>query len=148
MPLELRDFSGAEKAGACAGKRRSIIRTLCAAFVALILAGHAWGQSLTLDEARNLVENTRDFVAAAESNRCPKTELMWSDESTAVFEARSFCPAGGNGLLGQYTVDRQTAEVWLGVDRDERVESDGLRRLQEKLRPKRVASYSIQVNVT
>lgn len=96
----------------------------------------ALAKSLTVEDARRLVENTPEFLKASAARRCPKTEFLWSDESSAAFQARSHCHTSASGLIGNYIVDLETAEVWRGTDRDERVESDRLRQLQEKLRQK------------
>jgi hypothetical protein len=113
-----------------------MMRNLFLLAVTLTLVVRGAGKSLTVEDARTLIENTPEFLKASEAKRCPRTELLWSNESNAAFQARSHCHTSAGGLIGNYTVDLKTAEVWRGTDRNERIESAHLRQMQERLRQK------------
>ena len=88
---------------------------------------------LSVEDARVLLESTPDFLRATSGNRCPQIELLWSGEHDVAYQMRSRCTNSPSGLIGNYIVDRHTAEVWIGVDRDHLVESKRLRKLQQIL---------------
>ena len=102
-------------------------------------SGSLFGQQLSLDQARNLVENTPDFLVVKDRKGCPRSELLWHTSNSVVFQVRNRCPKSGSGMIGMYTVELTTGKVWVGVDRDELIESDRLkevrRRLFERRRP-------------
>ena len=89
---------------------------------------------LSQREAKTLIENIPDFINAARAHRCPKAELLWTGEKGIAFQIRSLCTKSPSGLIGNFVVDRETADVWVGIDHDQLIESDHLRRLQEKFR--------------
>ena len=91
---------------------------------------------LDTKDAATLIENTPDFSRAEQARHCPKSELLWTNKGSAVFQIRNTCPTSGSGLIGNYTVDLRTAQVWIGVDRTKLIESKRLRSLQEHLRKK------------
>jgi len=91
---------------------------------------------LDAKDAARLIENTPDFSRAEQARHCPRSELLWVDKGSAVFQIRNTCPTSGSGLIGNYMVDLWTAQVWIGVDRTKLVESKRLRRLQQHLRKK------------
>lgn len=91
---------------------------------------------LNVKDAQLLVENTPDFLNASRAKRCPRVELLWSAESDIAFQVRSHCTKSPSGLIGNYVVDKQTAEVWIGVDRDELIQSKHLKQLQQEIRRK------------
>ncbi len=88
---------------------------------------------LSVKDAKLLVENTPEFLKAAREKRCPEVEVLWSGEEDVAFQMRSRCTDSPSGLIGNYFVDRKTAEVWIGVDRDHLVQSKRLRELQRVL---------------
>jgi hypothetical protein len=88
---------------------------------------------LSVTDARLLVENAPDFLNARSSNRCPRLEVLWLGELDIGVQMRSRCTKSPSGLIGNYIVDRQTAEVWIGVDRDHSVQSKRLRELQQDI---------------
>lgn len=96
----------------------------------LLLTGES---RLSVKDAKVLVENTPDFLNAASGDRCPQVEVLWSGKLDVAFQMRSRCTKSPSGLIGNYIVDRQTAEVWIGVDRDQLVQSKRLRELQRVL---------------
>ena len=104
--------------------------------LALMLPLLVASTELDTKDAATLIQNTPDFSRAKQVGHCPKSELLWADNGSAVFQIRNTCPTSGSGLIGNYTVDLRTAQVWIGVDRTKLVESKGLRRLQEQLRKK------------
>jgi len=95
------------------------------------------GEQLNQRDAKRLVENTPDFINAAKADRCPQAELLWSGCKDFGFQVRSRCTKSPSGLIGNFVVDRETAEVWIGVDRNQLVESNHLRRLQDGIRKQR-----------
>jgi hypothetical protein len=100
-------------------------------FLALSMLG-----SVRLDakDARKLIENIPDFLSALKAKRCPEAELLWSGEQEFAFQLRSQCTNSPSGLIGNFIVDRETAEVWVGVDRDKPVRSAHLEKIQNSLR--------------
>ena len=104
--------------------------------LSLMLPLLAASTELDTKDAATLIQNTPDFSRAEQAGHCPKSELLWTDEGSAVFQIRNTCPTSGSGLIGNYTVDLRTAQVWTGVDRTKLVESKKLKRLQELLRKK------------
>lgn len=104
-------------------------------YMAAILALYLVSDSrVSVREAQMLVENTPDFLRASAKARCPRAELLWSGEDDFAFQIRNRCARSPSGLIGNYVVDRQTAEVWIGVDRDELVQSNRLKRLQQAVK--------------
>ena len=88
---------------------------------------------LTINDAQMLIENTQDFLEAKSRNRCPQAEVLWSGERDIGFQIRNRCTKSPSGLIGNYVVDRRTAAVWVGIDRDQLVQSKRLRDLQRAL---------------
>jgi hypothetical protein len=89
---------------------------------------------LNVKDARKLVENTPDFLSALEAKRCPKAELLYSGKRDIGFQLRSRCTNSPSALIGNFIVDRETAEVWAGIDRDALVRSEHLEKVQNTLR--------------
>lgn len=96
---------------------------------------------LSMSDAKVLVENTHEFLGAMSNNRCPRVEVLWFGRRDIGFQVRSRCTTSPSGLIGNYIVDRQTAEVWIGIDRDQSVQSKRLRDLQHGIL-KRIRSGS------
>lgn len=96
-------------------------------------------QHRTLDagEARRIVLATPVVAKASDLGRCPKAELTEFLRDQAFFQVRSTCISNseGSGLLGNYTVDRRTGEVWYDVDKTPAtlIDSPKLRSLRQEL---------------
>jgi hypothetical protein len=89
--------------------------------------------ALTTKEARLLVQNTPKVLQSKNSNRCPRIELLWKDERTAHFQARSTCNTQGSGLLGNFTVDLISGSIYTDIDLEHAVDSDNLKDLTKRL---------------
>lgn len=88
---------------------------------------------LSVKDAQLLVQNTPQFLKAAKEKQCPEVEVLWSAEQDVVFQLRCRCVESPSGLIGNYVVDRRTAQVWIGVDHDYPVESKRLQELRRVL---------------
>lgn len=95
---------------------------------------------LTVAEAKLLLTSTPDYVLAKKKRGCPEIELGWQEATEAVFQLRNTCPKSGSGLLGNYTVDLRSGQVWIGVDRDQLVQSPLLRQALSKIHGKKRAA--------
>ena len=76
-------------------------------------------RTLSVSEARRIVMAVPEVAKAAGLGRCPKAELTDLFRQVAFFQVRSTCIGEnqGSGLIGNYTVDRHTGEIWYDVDK-------------------------------
>jgi hypothetical protein len=94
-------------------------------------------RTLNVKDARRIVMAVPEVVKAADIGRCPKAELLIPSKDVAFLQVRSTCigEKEGSGLVGNYTVDRHTGEVWRGVDKTPEtvIDSPKLTALRKKL---------------
>lgn len=116
---------------------QNALKWLSVVLLGSVGACYSKAASLTVADAKLLLTNTPDYISAKSKGRCPEVELGWHDENEAVFQLRSMCPTSGSGLLGNYTVDLRSGQVWVGIDRDQLVRSSVLRQALSKIRRKK-----------
>ena len=88
---------------------------------------------LTAKQFTDLAMNVPEVLAAVKLHRCPRAELLEVNQNTAYIQVRSTCNTTGSGLLGNFTVDRHTGQVWHDVDPADIVNSNRLRSLRAKM---------------
>ncbi len=89
---------------------------------------------LSRTESESLIRRTPAFLGTINAKGCPSIEVLWIEATAIFFQVRNMCPRSGSGLIGNYLVDRTTAEVWEGIDRDVLINSDALTKYQAILR--------------
>jgi len=55
----------------------------------------------------------------------------WGKDTT-YFQVRNSCPVGGSGLIGDYSVDLNTGEIWVDIERDKKIDSPRLDKLRRR----------------
>lgn len=88
---------------------------------------------LTPKEAQVLVLSVPEVLQSKQRRRCPKAETVEVVKSLAYFQVRSTCNFTGSGLIGNYTVDLRTGEVWMDVDREQKISTAYLEKVRKRL---------------
>jgi hypothetical protein len=88
---------------------------------------------LNAKQAETLVMNTPEALRSKGLHRCPMAELLTVSDTIMSFQIRSSCRTSGSGLLGNFSVDLSSGELWYDVDRITPVISKRLRKLRERM---------------
>ena len=95
-------------------------------------------KQLTHKQAEELVLNIPEALASKGLGGCPKADLGAANKNqTTVFvQVRNMCSHEGSGLIGNFTVDLKTGEIWVDVDRSKEgrnlIDSPHLKELRSK----------------
>jgi hypothetical protein len=88
---------------------------------------------LSEKDARTLVMNTPEVLAADRRHRCPEAELSWKEPKRMSFQVRSRCIRSGSGLIGNYVVDLGSGRIWSDIEQKTLVDSQHLEKLRKLL---------------
>jgi hypothetical protein len=82
--------------------------------------------------AETLVMNVPEVLMTKSHHGCPRAETLEIGKDTANFQVRNSCAAQGSGLIGNYSIDLNTGEVWFDSERDKKINSPRLDKLRRR----------------
>jgi hypothetical protein len=80
-----------------------------------------------------LLMNIPEVIELEARKGCPHLEFTAVGKDRMWVQVRNDCPKGGNGMIGNYTVDLRDGRIWYDVDPIKFIDSERLQRLRKVL---------------
>ena len=76
--------------------------------------------------------NVPEVLMTKSHHGCPRAETLEMGQRYCLFPGSEFLYGGGSGLIGDYSVDLNTGEIWVDIERDKKIDSPRLDKLRRR----------------